>query len=110
MKASLKRWVGRVPDMSAVIARFPIAVLLMAIFTAVLIFIDTSSWDEELGRSMFGVIIAAYLCVCVTLAREAKKQHRLIPLQLISSMIIIVLAWFSETLRLNCLMAVGAVL
>ncbi len=110
MKASLKRWVGRVPDMSAVIARFPIAVLLMAIFTAVLIFIDTSSWDEELGRSMFGVIIAAYLCVCVTLAREAKKQHRLIPLQLISSMIIIVLAWFSETLRLNGLMAVGAVL
>ena len=110
MRTSLKRWVGRVPDMSAVMARFPVAVVLMAIFTLILIFTTVSRWDETLGRGMVGAVIAAYLCVSITLANEANKRPKKPILKAVLSVIVIVLAWFSESLRLNLAMAVGAVL
>ena len=110
MKTSLKRWVGRVPDISAVIARFPIAVTLMAAFTLKYIFIDKSRWDDELGRLMAGLIISAYVSVSITLAGEANNRSKRYVLQALVSAVIIALIWFSEILRLNIAMAVGAVL
>ena len=110
MKTSLKRWVGRVPDISAVIARFPIAVVLMAIFTLILIITNKSRWDDELGRAMVGLIIAAYTSVSITLAGEANERSRRYILQGVVAAIILALAWFSEALRLNLAMAVGAVI
>ena len=110
MKTSLKRWVGRVPDISAVIARFPIAVALMAVFTLILIITNKSRWDDELGRAMVGLIIAAYASVSITLASEANGRSWRYILQVVVAAIILALAWFSEALRLNLVMAVGAVI
>ena len=110
IKPSLHRWIGRVPDLSAVIARFPVAAACMAIFTAIWIFTDRWSQHESLGRMLVGLVIAAYLSVIITLAREGQKLSKLIFMQIILAAIIAVLFWFSKELRLNLAMPVGAVL
>lgn len=110
MKAAMKRWVGRVPDLGDVIARFPVAVGMMAIFTIIIIFFDNFGSNEPLGRMLAGLIIGAYLAFCITIAREARGQSRLIPVQVLAALICAVLAWFSKELRINLPMAIGAVL
>lgn len=110
MQAGLKRWFGRVPDLSAVIARFPIAVAFMAIFTFILIVTDQSQWDDEPGRTLAGLIIAAYVSVSITLGGEANGHSKRYVLQGVVAAAILTLAWFSEALRLNLVMAVGAVI
>ncbi len=110
MKSNLKRWVGRVPDMSAVMSRFPVAVALMAIFTLIIIIENHVSNREPLGRMLVGLIIAAYLSFSITVAREAKGQSRLIPVQILMAIAVAALAWFSKELRINLVMAMGAAL
>jgi hypothetical protein len=110
MKSNLKRWVGRVPDMSAVMSRFPVAVALMAIFTLIIIIENHVSNNEPLGRMLVGLIIAAYLSFSITVAREAKDQSRLIPVQILMATAVAALAWFSKELRINLVMAMGAAL
>ena len=110
IKPSLHRWIGRVPDLSVVIARFPVASACMAIFTAIWVFTDRWSQHESLGRMLVGLVIAAYLSVIITLAREGQKLSKLIFMQIILAAIIAVLFWFSKELRLNLAMSVGAVL
>jgi len=110
MKTSLKRWVGKVPDLSAVMARFPVAVLVMAVFTSIWVFTDKLYNNESLGRLLVGLVIAAYLSVIITLAREGTKRSKLLIIQLITAGVLAVLFWFSKELRLNLPMAVGAVL
>ena len=110
MKSNLKRWVGRVPDMSAVMSRFPIAVALMAIFTLIIIIENHVSNNEPLGRMLVGLIIAAYLSFSITVAREAKGQSRLIPVQILMAIAVAALAWFSKELRINLVMGMGAAL
>ena len=83
IKPSLHRWIGRVPDLSAVIARFPVAAACMAIFTAIWVFTDRWSQHESLGRMLVGLVIAAYLSVIITLAREGQKLSKLIFMQII---------------------------
>ena len=109
MKTNLSRWVRRAPDISAVTARFPIAVLLMAIFTLIVMFVTLSYWNEKLGRVLTGIVIAAYTCVCISLASEANGRTKSYILQGVVATAILALAWFSESLRLNLVMAVGAV-
>ena len=110
IKPSLHRWIGRVPDLSVVIARFPVASACMAIFTAIWVFTDRWSQHESLGRMLVGLVIAAYLSVIITLEREGQKLSKLIFMQIILAAIIAVLFWFSKELRLNLAMSVGAVL
>ena len=110
IKPSLHRWIGRVPDLSVVIARFPVASACMAIFTAIWVFTDRWSQHESLGRMLVGFVIAAYLSVIITLAREGQKLSKLIFMHIILAAIIAVLFWFSKELRLNLAMPVGAVL
>lgn len=110
IKPSLHRWIGRVPDLSAVIARFPVAAACMAIFTAIWVFTDRWSQHESLGRMLVGLVIAAYLSVIITLGREGQKLSKLIFMQIILAAIIALLFWFSKELRLNLAMPVGAVL
>jgi hypothetical protein len=110
MKTGLKRWGGRVPDLGDVIARFPVAVGIMAIFTIIIIFFDNFGSNEPLGRMLAGLIVGAYLAFCIAIAREAQGQSRLIPVQILAALICAVLAWFSKELRINLPMAIGAVL
>jgi len=110
IKPSLHRWIGRVPDLSAVIARFPVAAACMAIFTAIWIFTDRWSQHENLGRMLVGLVIAAYFSVIITLTREGQKLSKLIFVQIILAAIVAGLFWFSKELRLNLPMPVGAIL
>ena len=109
MRASLKRWIGGSPDISAVITRFPVAVAVMGVFTILLI-IDPFTGNEPLGRMMAGLIVGAYLAFCITIAREAKGQSPAYLLQVVLAVIFAVIAWFSKELRFNIPMAIGAVL
>ena len=110
MQAGLKRWIGRVPDLSAVIVRFPIAVLAMAVFTVIIIVVDRVSSNENIGRLLVGLIVGAYSCVIMTLAREGHEKSKLIPFQLAVAIGLSLLFFYSETLRLNLVMAVVGVL
>ncbi len=110
MQPNLERWVGRVPDLSAVIARFPVAVIAMAVFTVILIIVDRVSSNENIGRLLVGLIVSAYSCVIITLAREGQGKSKLLPIQLVLTMGLSALFYYSATLRLNLVMAVGAVL
>lgn len=110
MNTSLKRWLGRAPDMSAVISRFPVAVALMAIFTVIIIVFDNFGNNEPLGRLLAGLVVGAYLSFCIKIAREAKGKSSAIPMQIVVAIVVAVLAWFSKELRINLPMAIGAVL
>jgi len=90
--------------------RFPIAVICMTIFTLIWVFTDSLNSNESLGRMLVGLIIAAYLAVIITLAREGKRLSRLLPVQITLAVILAILFWFSKELRLNLPMAVGGVL
>ncbi len=110
MKASLKRWIGRVPDVSDVIARFPVAVGIMVVFTICVACIDLLDNTEYVGRMMMGLVIGAYSAMMITVAREARGKSRLIPLQIAFAAFLAIIFWFSKELRLNLLMALGATL
>ncbi|WP_162143713.1 DUF4153 domain-containing protein [Hellea balneolensis] len=90
--------------------RFPVAVALMAIFTVIIIIFDNFGNREPLGRMLAGLIVGAYLSFCVTIARETQGKSPAIVLQIIIALICASLAWFSEELRINLPMAIGAVL
>ena len=108
MKNSLKRWVGRVPDVSAVMARFPVPTALMAVFTIGLIFEDQL---RDYGRFFYvltGLVIAGYLCVSVIIARESRKLSPAFFMQAGIVAVIMILAWIAKSARLEPAMAVGA--
>ena len=111
MAIDFKKWMSRFPDLGHVITRFPVAVVLMAIFTAIIV-VEGVSWrNESLDRALIGFIIAAYLSFCITIARESqgKSDKALVNIivQIGLAVIIIALAYFSEALRLNLVMALG---
>lgn len=97
MSNAIKRFIGRVPDVSAVMARFPVPVALMGMFTIILILLIQQNWDEErFAYLLGGIVLAAYLMVSFTLSRETNSKSPLIILQIIGSALICVLAWFAE--------------
>ncbi len=110
MSTALKRWIGRVPDVSAVLARFPVAVALMAVFAAILIFLDDAEPEDLFGRLLVGLAISAYLSVSWTVSREGRG---LVPFRIGEigvAIVICVLAWFSDSLMINLPMAIAATL
>jgi len=109
MKNGLKAWFAKLPDLSAVMARFPVATVLMVIFTVAII-LDSNSLDEKIMRLLIGLAISAYLSFCITIAGEIKDQSKLVWLQVLLTIPICVLAWYSERLHINLAMALGAVL
>jgi len=71
----LRLWQKNLPDLSLVLARFPIAVLAMAVFTVLfIIFKDSFKEKEVLVRLCAGLIISAYVSVSMTLAREGQGK------------------------------------
>ncbi len=106
----MKQWIKRVPDLSAVVSRFPIVAGIMALFTLIIIVLDPGSSDENIGRLLVGLVIAAYVGFCVTIIGEAKQGSPRYVLQVVLAIIIAALAWFSERLHINLFMAVAAVL
>ena len=104
-----KIW-DRLPSFGLVLRRFPVAVAAMAIFTIIIIWTPNIRLDTPLGRALTGVIIGGYLCVIITIAREALQKSRLYSLQALSVILAALLFWFSQSLRLNIVMALGAVL
>ena len=110
MKATLNRWAGRLPDVSAVLARFPVPAVIMAIFTLIIIFDDAFTEQEQMARLLAGLVISGYLCVSYVLSREARSGSPNFLIQLALTAFIVPMAWFSESLRLNLFMAIGAVI
>jgi hypothetical protein len=110
VKASLNRWLGRAPDLSAVLARFPVVVALMTIFTVIIMTFDNFGGSEPLGRMLAGLIIGAYLAFCITIAREAQGKSPSYFVQIALAIILALVTWFSKELRFNIPMAIGAVL
>ena len=105
----LRLWQKKLPDLSLVLARFPIAVLAMAVFTVLfIIFKDSFKEKEVLVRLCAGLIISAYVSVSMTLAREGQGKPSNNALQVLVGLIICGLAWVSNALKLNLFMGVGA--
>ena len=106
----MKTIIKRLPDLSAVITRFPVPAALMAVFTLIIIIVDPRFNDEPLGRLLLGFVISAYAAFCLTIIREAKDKKQNYSLQILVALGICVAAWFSDFLRLNLIMALAAVL
>ncbi len=97
MSTSLKRWFGRIPDVSAVTTRFPVSVALMGIFTAILIAAINQRWDESrFAYLLGGIVLAAYLMVSFSLSRETDQKSRAFPIQIGISALICLAAWFAK--------------
>lgn len=109
MQSNLKRWIGRMPDVNAVFGRFTVAVVTMAIFTLVMIvMLIAEEKDERLTRMLGGLILGAYLSVSFTLSSEGQDKSPNWPLQVIVVLAAAAIGWFSESLRFNLAMAIGA--
>ena len=98
------------PNFGHVVQRFPVAVLAMAIFTLIWIFVPDHKLRDTIIRTLVGLAVAAYLCVIITLAREVTHKSKLYLLQVLIVALMATLFYFSESLRINIAMAVGAVL
>jgi len=98
------------PDLGDVIRRFPVAVAIMAVFTAIVIYAIDFRLDEQYARLLFGLAIGGYSAVMISLAQEVRGRPKLYLLQIIVAIILAVIFWFSEDLRLNLFMAGGAIL
>ncbi|MEP6343497.1 MAG: DUF4153 domain-containing protein [Maricaulaceae bacterium] len=98
------------PNFGHVVQRFPVAVLAMAIFSLIWIFTPDDKLRETIIRTLIGLVVAAYLCVIITLAREVTHKSKLYFLQILIVGLMTALFYFSESLRINMAMAVGAVL
>ncbi len=110
MKNKFQHLLKNTPDFETLMARFPIVILTLVFFTGGWIFNDLFPDNETLVRSLSGLIIGAYLCVMQTIIAEGKHQKPNLLLQLIFVLITGALAFFSESLRINMFMAIGAVL
>ncbi len=110
MSTAIKRWIGRVPDVSAVLARFPVAVALMAVFTAIIIFFAIFEPEDNFGRLLAGLVIGAYLTVCWTVSREGRGLPPFRIGEIGLAMLLGVLAWYSESLMISLPMAIAATL
>lgn len=110
MLTGVKRLWKQVPPLGFVLHRFPIAALAMAIFTLVIIIKPNIRSDTPLSSALIGLIVGGYLCVIITLAREVMGGTRLYIIQALGVVTIVTLFWFHESLRLNTMMAFGAVL
>ena len=106
----IKKLIGRMPNLGDVIRRFPVAVLAMGVFTVIWIFLLDFTGRDDAWRLMAGIAVAAYLCVMITIARDVNGRSRLYVLQAVLVAALGVIFFFSESLRLNVAMAVGAVL
>jgi len=72
-----KRLGGRLPDFADVVQRFPIAVLIMAVFTAWIIFQQFNDGVFEEDAHIFGgFILCGYIAVIMTLISEARGWKR----------------------------------
>ena len=107
MLSALKKGFSKFPDMGAVIARFPLPVVFMAVFTVILM-IEGSIKDEHMARVLGGIVIVAYLSVSAVLAAESRGRKPSALLQIGLFAVIVPLAWFSKQLHLNIPMAIGA--
>ena len=109
MIAGLRRWAANVPDLGDVVKRFPMPTLAMAVFTLILILRDALSNDEQIARTLVGLVIGAYLCVAHVLASETSGKRANIILQFLFLGVFTAIGYFSEALRFNLFMGVGAV-
>ncbi|WP_409433760.1 DUF4153 domain-containing protein [Litorimonas sp. RW-G-Af-16] len=111
MTETKKRWFQRMPDLGNVITRFPAVTAIMAVFSGIFVYFgDRVGSYDPLGLAMIGLVIAAYIGVFITVAREAKGRSNLWPVQIVIAVAFFALGWFSEELRINLAMAIGAVL
>ena len=111
MAENVKRWFTRFPDLGAVLTRFPVTILCMAIFTCLfIVFKDQLNNDayEMVGRLLLGLLLAAYVTVSMTLAGEGRGTPRKFVLQALAVLGICGLAWVSKALKLNLFMLIGA--
>lgn len=110
MKNSVLHLIKNTPDFETLLSRFPIVILTLVLFTGGWIFKDIFYDNETMLRTLSGLVIGAYLCVMQTIIAEGKSQKPNLLLQLIFVLISALLAFFSEGLRINIIMAMGAVL
>ena len=111
MKAGLKRWIGRVPDVSAVIQRFPIPVISMGVLTLIIILRDVLGDEEQLVSLAGGLVLSSYLLVSWILGREGQEKSVIVIGQAVFAILICAICWFAEGLYFNILMAIaGAIL
>lgn len=106
----MNKLLKKLPDLSSVMSRFPIPTAIMAVFTLILVILDPRLTDDYFGRLLLGLIIAGYVCFCITIVGESREGKRYYLIQIISTLVICIAAWFSCYLRLNLIMALGAIL
>jgi len=103
-------WMDRLPDLGAVIKRFPIAIVIMGCVTFYYILFGFDSRNDAANFAVTGAIVSAYLAMMQTLWAEARDGRPNWLLQILMSIGLAVLFYFSEKLRLNVAMLVVAVL
>jgi len=110
MKTNLKRWIGRVPDVSAVVQRFPVPVVLMTIFTAIIIFLDKTDPKENWIYLLGGLVLSGYVCVAWTIGREGQNKPLHILGQIVMSILICLICWFATSIYFFLPAAIGGVI
>ncbi|MBX2881044.1 MAG: DUF4153 domain-containing protein [Granulosicoccus sp.] len=81
----------------------------MAAFTALWI-VTEAGQTANLFSLKLGLIISAYVCVCLVLSSEAKDKAPNLVVQLLAVLLIATLSWFASDLYFEPIMALGSVL
>jgi len=96
-------------DIGKVFNRFPVPVLLMGLFTIIAMLTDFDS-QPDYWEIFIGLILAAYVCVCIQLASDVNGLSANILLQIAVSLVVIAVVWFAPELKFNIWMAAAAIL
>ena len=101
-------WRSRLPDLSAAVMRFPLAVVLAAILTAYMLYQDSPGDIED---RIIGALAGAFLwVVAVDLYVESQRRPLRIALWLAGILVIALLFWFAWELWLSQPLLLGALL
>lgn len=101
-------WRSRLPDLSAAVMRFPLAVVLAAILTAYMLYQDSPGDIED---RIIGALVGAFLwVVAVDLYMESQRRPLRIVLWLAGILVIALLFWFAWELWLSQPLLLGALL
>ena len=101
MTSVLQKWSARFPDFGAVIARFPVAVAIMACVTLYLIFIGLDGRNEAANFAIIGLTLSAYFAVMQSIWAQAREKIPNWIIQITLAILTASLFYFSDKLHVN---------
>ena len=109
--SKLKTWISSIgPEAHQVFRRFPLAALLVAAFTLVLL-IETNTQsigNDLMARLVGGIILAAYLSVIMALYGERRAKPFALPVKILVVILALLSGYFYRSLVFLPPVAIGA--